>query len=942
MKLYRFTRKVALAGVAASTAAFLFSPAVLAQNAGVNDDVAIEEVMVTGYRESLEAALNIKRGAANSVESIVAEDIGKMPDLNLAESIQRVPGVAITREGGEGRNITVRGLGPDFTRTTLNGMEVPASAGGIDSAGGVNRSRSVDFNIFASELFNRIDIHKTQRASIEEGGLASTIELYTPKPFDNPGFHVSAGAQITVDNLADENDPRFTALIGNTFLDDTLGVLLSVAQSERTVRQEGFGTVRFSSPERQGDTWACGDCPGTTVNGTFGTFRDENGNNVPYDINTVFTPRLPRMDYFSNTVDRTGITFALQFRPSDKLELGLDYLTSELENDRISYNYAAQFRNLWDSITPLEIALDPTGSFIAAGSFTNVRPRSESRGQFSTTDFAQTVFNGSYDISDRMELSFMAGRATSEHDEEQYRFNIDGPVGGAGFSFDMTQNPNIAAMSYGFDILDTSNYTIGGGTTIRKDVVDRTNDTIRFDLAIEGDVLDTKVGIISNTREVDSLRGDPVGLTQPASNTPVDNFPGLAVTFRSQVGGGFASALDAPSGFPTNWMVEDFDVARALYSAGDFEPNPTDGATFSVEEETLGAYGEVNYETELASRRLLVNAGVRFVETDTKAAGASEGAGGQVIPEVASSSYSNTLPSLNLVWDLRDDLQARFSWAKNINRPSLENLVPRVTDITVINGNVSQGNPDLDPIESDSIDLGIEWYFAEESLLAFTWFTKDITGFIASETFNGVLPADVAAIVALEPEYDPTDPNFDPTALDPFTDPWNLEKPINGQNADVDGYEITYQQPFNFLPGILSNFGIIANYTHVESEAGFDTGTGVRISTLPGLSEESYNLTLYYETDVWGARISTNSRDDYITQVSGSNGNVQEKNTGPTRVDMSAFYNMTNDISIRLEVINLNEEEERNYTTGLDGTLNLVREFNSTGREVYLGARLNF
>jgi TonB-dependent receptor len=368
----------------------------------------------------------------------------------------------------------------------------------------------------------------------------------------------------------------------------------------------------------------------------------------------------------------------------------------------------------------------------------------------------------------------------------------------------------------------------------------------------------------------------------------------------------------------------------------------TDGSSVIVEEETLGVYGEVNYETELVGMPLMVNAGVRYVETDTTAVGASEGADGQIFPEVASSNYSNTLPSINLVWELSEELQTRFSWAKNVTRPGLSSLVPRVTGITVVNGNVSEGNPDLEPIESDSIDLGIEWYFAEESLLAFTWFTKDITGFIAPETVLGVLPPDIAAIVALEPEYDPTDPDFDPTARDPFTDPWNLERPVNAQDADVDGYEIIYQQPFVFLPGFWSNFGLIANYTHVESEAVFESGTISKVSSLPGLSEESYNLTLYYETDAWGARVSTNKRDDYVTQVSGSNGNVQEKNTGPTRVDLSAFYNVTDDISVRLEVINFNEEEERNYTTGINGNHNLVREFNSTGREVYLGIRVDF
>ena len=154
-----------------------------AQDANSNSNGSVEEVVVTGsFRASLANALNTKRTSANNVDAIVAEDMGKMPDLNLAESLQRVPGVAITREGGEGRNITVRGLGPGFSATTLNGMEVPSSAGGLDSSGGVNRGRSFDFNVFASELFNKIVLNKSAKGSLEEGGLASTVELYSAKP----------------------------------------------------------------------------------------------------------------------------------------------------------------------------------------------------------------------------------------------------------------------------------------------------------------------------------------------------------------------------------------------------------------------------------------------------------------------------------------------------------------------------------------------------------------------------------------------------------------------------------------------------------------------------------------------------------------------------------------------------------------------------------------
>jgi TonB-dependent receptor len=909
----------------------------------------VEEVIVTGsYRESLASALNSKRNSANVKESIVAEDIGKMPDLNLSESLQRVPGVAITREGGEGRQVSVRGLGADFSRTTLNGMEVPASGGGLDSSGGINRGRAVDFNIFASELFSRIDIHKTPLASVEEGGLASTIELHTAKPLDNPGFKAVVSAQGTVDSLAGELDPRFTALISNTFMDDRLGVIFSVAKSERSVQQEGYGTVRYSSPWGEGRAWE--DVSDTVVNGTPNgpVIPDVNlASNLPdpadpespnYDpdgLRYLFMPRLPRMDYFSNTVDRLGLTGGIQFRPTDKLELGLDVVSSTLENDRISYNYAAQFRNAWPSITPIEITLDPTGEYIVAGTFSGVRPRSESRAQYSETDFLQTVFTGSYEFTDTVRLKALVGRATAKHDEEQYRFNIDGPVGGSTFTFDAT-NPNIAEMSYGFDMLDPDNYTVGGGLTIRKDVVERTNDTFRLDLEMDGDLFNTKLGVISNTREVDSLNYSPVGLTTPAADTPVTEYPGMAVTFQSQVGGSFASPLNPPAGFPQDWMVQDFGRAIEVHNAGDFVANPTNSLTWNVEEATLGLYGQVDTELDLAGKPLYINAGVRVVETDTTAFATTVVSGNNTSIE-AEGNYRDTLPSLNMTWELREDLLVRLGVAKNITRPSLGSLVPAITAVTPVNGNISGGNPDLTAVSANSADLSVEWYFNDESLLALTVFRKDIEGFIAAQTTSGTLNPAIAEVVAQRPEYDPNDPLYDPLVTQP-NGQWNVSRPENSQDADLTGYELTYQQPFTFLPGFWSNFGVTANYTHVESEATF----GETVSSLPGLSENSYNFTTYYENDTWGARLSWNNRDDYVTATTGSNRNARELNTGPTRLDMSAFYNVTDNVTVRLEVINLAEEEERNYTTGFNGDLNLVREYNSTGREVYLGVRATF
>lgn len=262
------------------------------ENATTKAETDIELIQVTGFRSSLNKSLATKRFEVNTTESIAAEDIGKFPDLNIAESLQRIPGVAISREGGEGRQITLRGLGPAFTRTTLNGMEVPASTDGTDSGGGVNGGRAFDFNIFASELFNRVDIQKTPTAATEEGGIAGTVDMYSARPFDSTGFHVAASAQAGYSDLTEEVDPRMVFMVSNTFADDTIGALFSVAKSERTVRQEGFGTVRWTTPVLDGGG-IYADTANTEVIGTPNTGNCEFEGQSVDPVNCLYTLLTP-------------------------------------------------------------------------------------------------------------------------------------------------------------------------------------------------------------------------------------------------------------------------------------------------------------------------------------------------------------------------------------------------------------------------------------------------------------------------------------------------------------------------------------------------------------------------------------------------------------------------------------------------------------------------
>ncbi|MDT0602508.1 TonB-dependent receptor [Thalassotalea castellviae] len=865
----------------------------------------IEVIEVTGgFRGSLSRGLFEKRNATNSKDTIMSEDVGKMPDLNLAESLQRVPGVAITREGGEGRNITVRGMGATYSQVTLNGMQIPASTGGLDSSGGVNRGRSFDFNMFGSELFGQMDINKTYTASLEEGGVASTVSLHTLRPLENPGFHATGSLQSSYNVQNGDTNPRINGFVSNSFLDDTVGVLVGVSTSERSVKQEGFGTVRWTGAHVKNEHWA--DTSATTINGTPQPQLNNPDFNAATDdpLDSMWVPRLPRTDSFNQEQSRDSFLISLQALPMEDLELGLNILDSKRDADVESYNFFAQVRSKFGSITPQSVTLDPSGRYIQAGTFSGVEPRSESRGQYATSEFNQTVFNADYQLNDTIALSFMVGKATSEHHEEQYRYNLTGNA--TTFSYDFTGNDNLPTMDYGYDITDVSNFA-WTGPHHRSDTVIRENETVRADIEWEfndeGSVL--RAGYTSNTRSIDSThtrKADGLTDPNPASTSNTNNLGSVVSDFGDSIG--------APSGMFTDWLVADINVARSEYNAGKFLPDTRSG-NYVVTEETEGFYIDADYFLG----PVIINAGVRYVET-TVSGNASD----------LEETYDNTLPALNLTYNVNEDILVRAAWSENVVRPNPQSLTGEVNG-TPINASASVANPGVGPETVTSFDLSAEWYFADESYVAVVYFQKEITDAITSNTAAGVtLPKEYADIIATDPIYNVGSPSYDPSAVDPYkANAWDLTTSTNStETDDIDGFEIAARYITEM------GVGFDANYTRISSD-----------NIVQGLSENAYNLGVFYENDTFGARLFVNARDDYQTGGP-KDGNESQNNTGPTRVDFASSYIFNENVTFTVDVINLTNEEERNFTTGPTGDMNLIREFNTTGTELVLGVRASF
>jgi iron complex outermembrane recepter protein len=864
---------------------------------------AVEEVIeVIGYRAALEESVSLKRDAINARDSIVTDDIGKMPDLNLAEAIQRVPGVTIVREGGEGRQLSLRGLGADFTQVTLNGMEVPSSTGGLDSSGAINRGRAFDFNVFPAELFSRIDINKSFVSSIEEGGVGGSVQMYTAGGLDSDETRASVLVQAGYNDLSEESDPRFTAMYATSNKAKTIGFMISTAYTERNSWQDGFGTVRWQKPDAN--------------------FRGNQTDLTNQQLQSLWYPRLPRQDSFRHDQDRTGVASSVQFRPTDKLDFNLNFVHSTFEATTSSYNSFAQFRRLgpfgFQSITPLDVTVadEGNGQVAIAGDFRGVSLRTESRQADDKTEFNQLTGDFEYDITDNLVVSGMVGRATSEYEDELFRVNIDTTNPNTLFSYDFTQNPDVALINYSIDVTNPANFTVAADGLLQRNLVDRTNDTAKVDFDwSSGTGHNFRFGAIYNDREVESQ------IFQQTAPVPGVALSSYSRVFHFEDVGGFGDATEL------DFLVLDFPRAMDAFNFGaNFQPFRGPGrATWVVNEETAGVYGEYNLVTLLGGHSLRFNLGTRFVDTKTTGLGWITSS----ISNEETNDYSDLLPAMNVAFDVTPELVLRAGVSRSMTRPSLANLAP-VKAYGNTNLTVTGGNSQLEPLRSNNLDLGAEWYFSEKAVLGLSLFYKDIDSFISFPTTQEALrPEDRLAVAQVFPTQ--------PQLLDPSLI-WTYSTAANSEGTSLQGFEIAYQQSFSDLPGFWANFGFNANYSYVDAETTVvRSGQEVDVP-LAGMSNNSWNATLFYETPRWGSRLSVNDRDDYITNNLGANGNVSEGTTGPIRWDMSAYVHFFTHFSVTLEAINLSDEKERLYTTG-DGSMNLVREINYSGRQFFLGLR---
>ncbi|MBJ7443107.1 MAG: TonB-dependent receptor [Sphingobium sp.] len=941
-------------GLALASAMLIAAPA-LAQDQSASAEPEAADIVVTGFRASLNSALGMKRKEAAAIDSIVAEDIGKFPDSNLAESMQRVPGVALARgDGGEGRNISVRGLGAGFTRVRINGMEGSAQTGGSDIYGAGNNGRSFDFNVFPTEIFSALSVRKTPSADIEEGSLGATVDLSAPKPFDQKDdFVLSMTARGIYNELSKKVDPRASLLISKQFGDSGFGILGSVAYQKRNIREVGYSAVDLLSantnggicsplgytPQNPADSALKGvtaaNCstgnPRTSNAAAYQTIQDLRRADLPNTPGSgAFLPRIPRYLNSEQKQERIGGSLTLQFQPDDQTDISVDFLYSRFEVTRrdnyiAAISFARSASNNGQPMTSVrEIEFDENGSLVH-GVFDGVDVRSEGLVDNFVSTFKQANVNFRRDLNDSLTIDGLVGFNRSIWDGKKRLQTFIDAIDTDGFSIDFRDGGTTPKLGFGVDVANPGSFTYApgladgtvlGGFSYQGKPSRNKTDNLTAETNLKWTVSDAfSIRAGAQYRRSDflstSLRpysADTVVRALPAGTT-------LASITRDITG------VDKlwGQGAPASWVSIDADKWADTFGFDDvrFCGVECGGSRSRVREEVTSGYLMANFDLEQATGfSVRGDVGVRYVRTDMLSSGyiAVAPPAGQTSPTnlvgkfgAAQNNYDDWLPSANIVIEPVSNVLVRLSGAKVLARPELGLLTPTsgVNPVTRV-GNVN--NPFLDPIRANTFDVAVEWYFRPGSLLSAAFFYKDIKSFI--QNVNSQVPFNELGL----PNALLENSNTAPTEL--FT----VSQPFNTPGGPLKGIELNAQIPFTFFDGFLSNFGVLANYTLVTSKIDYilasvgGVPTVTTTADLVGLSKKTASATLYYEDELFSIRTTGNFRDKFIRGIPASPGSDLVGNAKTFYMDASASLNVTDRLKIIVEAQNLTDEQNRLYT----------------------------
>jgi TonB-dependent receptor len=871
--------------------------AVLAQETPGN---APDEIIVTGFRKSLSDARNIKKDSVIQKDVIVAEDMAKFPELNLAESLQRLPGVQISREAGEGRRISLRGLGPDFARVQLNGMEV---LGNVDSAqdsrGQRSRDRAFDFNIFASELFQRVEVEKTFQAAQNEGGMAGTVGLFTGKPFENPtGLKGALVAKLGSNSYTEDAQPRVAGMISQNW-DNGFGILVSAAYSRRKTTEQGHNTYNYSQ-------LSADDAADLVANGLDISHLSA-AQQARFLQGDLYFADGNRLSSWNARQERLGLTAAVQWAPSDDLQFTLDGLYGQLTTHRSELHLATRPIEGFGSTTLETAAGSPWPALFNTGSVLNDFTVDDS-GYVTSTDVSNTTF-GSENRRSLNKTRFRSIELTGKWDASDL-FTIDGHVGYQKSTYKTPYDDKFYMRAKGNLVADYSED--GRSASFEYPGTDLTNPSIytmdNFYYRAFNNESELREGVINlSYKASDALTLRAGGAYHRFKQDGRDLFYDSNVngTTAKTRGTSVADITDVFKNEFGSWLIGNYAKGFAKYNEYHrLEPN-TDGSggelqdienVYTTTEETWSGYVQADWDTELAGMRLRGNVGARAYKTKTHSIGWIQGDSYAYLGTAdVEGSYSGVLPAMNAVLEVTPETLVRFAASQNLNRPSLGSIAAEGSafqnedtgEITA-----SRGNPNLKPYKDTTLDFAVEHYFGDVGLLSASVFHKWIKNFIGTLTLDnttfGEAQVPISSIAGATAN----------TPIKEFSMPVN----VSGTKS-LTGVELAAQAQFSFLPAPFDGLGMQANFTYVDAD-----------KELTGISKTSYNATLYYENKLWSLRGSVSHRSRYYT---GRSDDLMSASTrgfeGTTYVDLAASLNILENLQLTVNVINLTNQKDTQF-----------------------------
>lgn len=903
----------------------------IAQDAVNNADSeqVIETVVVTGsYAKSLEQAVDLKRNNTGFSDSIVAADIADFPEQNLAEALQRMPGVTIERSKGLGSKVNVRGLPNEFTHVSINGLATASGSGG----------RDVEFDIFASEIIQSVTVQKSPTAQDEEGGIAGSVVINTARPFDFNERKIIASAEAAYNSISEETDPKFAFLASDTFGD--WGALVSFAQSERTNRTDANSGVDFRPLSRWLEK-SGSDAKEAQAEQAAAVLLRDTGIAIQDRFDADETSRVVFINKagdraYLNEQEKWGATAALQFKPSSAFSLTFDAMFGSYDSTEDEYDAAAYAASSPSTLETIHAYDDTT---LAAHGITVLTDTSYALTQheFLSKEFVNKTDYSQYSV----DMEWHVGH-----------WSIDGLLGYSGAE-KISDRTNLKHTAYA---PSRTRYTADGGETIQSDnpeSIDMYNspESYLFDFyeVVLEDIDDDKYALqLDVAREMESPKFPALSQVQfglryteksKERNQGTNQVKGpeegdsswssTRTLLDSQLtpidqlvpGGAYLPELS----YSPSWSQISNSYARDFFRYDGFHVDFEEDQYYRVDEDVLSLYAMADFNLDILNKPTFINAGLRYVDTSVLSFGyhqvqnADGSTGYTTSPVSKEGSYNDVLPSINLSSELTDDILLRAAYSETFMRPALTDIAYKRT-VSLNDFKYRDGNPDLQPTFATQWEIGVEYYLQDGGILAASYFAKDIEG-VVRESLTGIVP-------------DVTKYNDNGT-LDGVYD-FEVYQKVNAEGAyDVSGLELVAQFPLEKWHSMLEGFGVNANYTVLDSSLTGESDLGIPTAPV-GLAENTFNLTFYYENNVFDARVLYNYKDKYVERIDRDMYPVYRDDYG--QLDFSVGYRISDEVKVTLQGINLTDEVTTGYT--MDPRFPTMYEV--SGRRISLGVRANF